>query len=621
MAAQPSSSLLTDQSRYELVVQQSRDIILIMRHEDGRILEANPAATSAYGYTRDELLDLTIHDLRAPETRALIASQMAEADVRGVLLESVHQRRDGSTFPVEVSSRGVTVDGTHTLISVVRDITERKRAEEALRESDERLQAAFAASPDAINITRLRGGGVYVAVNRSFEQLTLWPREQALGKTVVDLNVWVDWEERERLMALLLSTGRVEHAEAAIRRRDGTVFTASISAQLFEANGERFLLAITRDISDLKRAELALREADRRKDEFLGMLSHELRNPLAPIRHSLYLLDHAEPDSQQARRAKEIANRQLTHLTRLVDDLLDVTRIAHGKIELRREKIDLREVVWRAADDYRLLMTERGIAFHTSLPTAEVWVDADTTRITQVVGNLLHNAAKFSRRGEDVVLSLRTMDDHAELSVRDTGAGIDPALLPKMFDAFTQGAPTLARTEGGLGLGLALAKGIAELHGGSVEASSAGRGKGAEFVVRVPLAAVAGAEHSQAPDVQRRHESRRVLVVDDNPDAAESLADLLRMLGHSVEVAHDGPMAIERTRANPPDVVLCDIGLPGMSGYEVAKALRASGANGMRLIALSGYAQPEDVKRAIEAGFDAHIAKPCDVEQIGRLLP
>jgi PAS domain S-box-containing protein len=605
--------------RHELVVQQSRDVILFMRHEDGRIVEANPAATVAYGYTRDELLNLTIHDLREPETRALVGSQMTEADARGALFESVHRRKDGSTFPVEVSSRGVTVDGTHMLISVVRDITERKRAEEALRESEERLRAAFAASPDAINVNRLRDGA-YVAVNRRFEQLSLWPREEAMGKTVVDLNVWVDWGERERQMARLLSTGRVENAETAFRRKDGTVFTASISAQMFEVNGERFLLAITRDISDLKRAEHTLREADRRKDEFLGMLSHELRNPLAPIRNSLYLLDHAEPDSQQARRAKEIANRQIAHMTRLVDDLLDVTRVAHGKIELRREKIDLREVVWRAADDYRLLVTERGVTFHMSLPNAKVWVDADATRITQVVGNLLHNAAKFSRRGEDVVLSLRTMDQHAEISVRDTGAGIEPALLPKIFDAFTQGTRTLARTEGGLGLGLALAKGIAELHGGSVEARSAGKGKGSEFIVRLPLGAVADTEPRQAPEVQRRHESRRVLVVDDNPDAAESLADLLRMLGHSVEVAYDGPMAIERARANPPDVVLCDIGLPGMSGYDVAQALRATAAERMRLIALSGYAQPEDVKHAIEAGFDVHVAKPCDPEEIERLL-
>ena len=622
MAAQPatSSPVLTDLlRRHELVVQQSRDIILFMRHEDGCILEANPAATLAYGYTREELLNLTIHNLRAPETRTLIASQMAEADVRGVLFESVHQRRDGSTFPVEVSCRGVTVDGTHTLISVVRDITKRKRAEEALRESDERLQAAFAASPDPININRLRDGA-YVTVNRRFEQLSLWPREEVLGKSAVDLNIWVDWEERERVMALLRSTGRVENAEVAFRRRDGTVITASMSAQMFEANGERFLLAITRDISDLKRAELALREADRRKDEFLGMLSHELRNPLAPIRNSTYILRHAEPGSEQARHAQSVIERQTQHLTRLVDDLLDVTRIARGKIELRRERVDLRDVVRRASEDFRSTMEDRGVTFRTVLSDAKLWADADATRITQLVGNLLHNAAKFTRREDEVILSLFVDGQDAVVRVCDTGAGIDPKLLPRIFEAFVQGERTLARTEGGLGLGLAFVKGIAELHDGTAHADSAGKGKGSEFTVRLPLLTVLDSRARFEPRADRRNGDRRVLVVDDNADAAESLADVLRMLGHAVEVAYDGPTAIERVRANPPDVVLCDIGLPGMSGYEIAKALRRIGSRDIQLFAVSGYAQPEDVQRAIEAGFDGHIAKPCDPETIERLL-
>jgi PAS domain S-box-containing protein len=580
MAAQPaiSSPALTDLlRRYELVVQQTRDIILFMRHEDGRILEANPAATLAYGYTREELLVLTIHDLRAPETHALIASQMAQADVRGVLFESVHQRRDGSTFPVEVSCRGVTVDGMHALISVVRDITERKRAEAALRESDERLQAAFAASPDAINITRLRDG-TYISVNRSFEQLSLWPREEVLGKTVDEVNLWVDWEERERLMALLLGTGRVENAETAIRRRDGTAFTASISAQLFEANGERFLLAITRDISYLRRAELALREADRRKDEFLGMLSHELRNPLAPIRNSTDVLLRAEPGSEQALRAQAVIRRQTEHLTRLVDDLLDVTRVARGKIELRKSRVDLRQVVSHAAEDYRVMMQDRGIRFDVALPDEQLWADADATRVTQLVGNLLHNAAKFTRRGGEVTLSVAAHAGAAEIRVRDTGFGIDPALLRQIFQPFVQGARTLDRTEGGLGLGLALVKGVTELHGGTVRADSAGKGKGSTFVARLPLLATREPQSHAEPSVARRNGERRVLIVDDNRDAAESLAELVKMLGHAVEVAYDGANAVEKARAYRPDVVLCDLGLPGMNGYDVARAFEPTPA-------------------------------------------
>jgi signal transduction histidine kinase/CheY-like chemotaxis protein len=379
-------------------------------------------------------------------------------------------------------------------------------------------------------------------------------------------------------------------------------------------------VAIVRDITESKRTEEALREADRRKDEFLGMLSHELRNPLAPIRNSIYLLHHVPPGSDHAARAQRIIERQTEHLTRLVDDLLDVTRIARGKIELRRSRVDLREVVCRAADDFRLLLHDRGIEFRVGISDAELWADADATRITQVVCNLLHNASKFTHRGDEVTLSLRQVGDAAEVRVTDTGVGIDPALLPSIFEPFVQGERTLARTEGGLGLGLALVKGIAEMHGGTIHVESAGKGKGAGFVVRLPLVPSGIVDPQQRPGVVRPKGRLRVLVVDDNVDAADSLAEIVTLLGHAVDVAHDGPSAVEKARANPPDAVLCDIGLPGMNGYDVARALRANGRAGMQLIAVSGYAQLEDVKRALDAGFDEHIAKPADPATIDRLL-
>jgi signal transduction histidine kinase/CheY-like chemotaxis protein len=385
--------------------------------------------------------------------------------------------------------------------------------------------------------------------------------------------------------------------------------------------------ALARVIADLaegslrrQRTEQALREAHRRKDEFLGMLSHELRNPLAPIRNSIYLLKLAPPGSDQARRAQGVIERQTDHLTRLVDDLLDVTRVARGKIELRRSRVDLREVVSRAADDFRLLLRDRGIAFVVEVADVNLWADADATRITQLVGNLLHNAAKFTRPGDVVTLSVQPAGPAAaEVRVRDTGVGIDPALLPSVFEPFVQGERTLARSEGGLGLGLALVKGIAEMHGGAVRVESAGKGQGAEFAVTLPVApgGRAGPPSAGAP---RSARGLRVLVVDDNTDAAESLAEIVGLLGHVVEIALDGPSAIEKARAGRPDVVLCDIGLPGMSGYEVARALRAEGDPRLRLIAVSGYAGPEDVSRAAEAGFDAHLAKPADPAEIERLL-
>ncbi len=350
------------------------------------------------------------------------------------------------------------------------------------------------------------------------------------------------------------------------------------------------------------------------------MLSHELRNPLAPIRNSVYVLENADPASEQAARARAVLRRQSEHLTRLVDDLLDVTRIARGKIELRRSRTDLREAVWRAAEDFRLMMDERGVAFRTVLPEEKTWADVDPTRINQVVGNLLHNAAKYTRRGDQVTLSLRTDQGAAEIRVRDTGAGIEASLLQRVFEPFVQGNRTLSRTEGGLGLGLALVKGIVELHGGEVRAGSEGVGKGTEFVVRFPLHQGA----AQAPHVHVAAGpgggGRRVLVVDDNVDAAESLADLLRLLGHQAEVAHDGPSALSKVQTDAPEVVFCDIGLPGMDGYQVARALRARVGDELQLVALTGYAQAEDVSRALEAGFDAHVAKPPDPARIEKLL-
>jgi CheY-like chemotaxis protein len=400
-----------------------------------------------------------------------------------------------------------------------------------------------------------------------------------------------------------------------------------VSSRGVVVDGTQTLVSVVRDITDRKRTEAALREAnerlreaDRRKDEFLGMLSHELRNPLAPIRNATYILHKAPPGGEQARRAQDVIERQTTHLARLVDDLLDVTRVARGKIELRRARVDLRDVVRRAADDFRLVLGERGVGFGVALGEERIWSDADAVRITQAVGNLLHNASKFTMRGGEVALSLRREGDHAVIRVRDTGEGIDAELLPRVFDPFVQGARTLARSEGGLGLGLALVKGIAELHAGTVSARSPGEGQGAEFVIRLPISRSAGLPLDSTPCARPGHGLRSVLVVDDNQDAAESLAEVVKMLGHAVDVAYDGPGALEKVRASRPDVVLCDIGLPGMSGYDVAKALRAVPGDHLRLIAVSGYAQPEDVRRALEAGFDGHVAKPCSAEDIERLL-
>jgi PAS domain S-box-containing protein len=447
-------------------------------------------------------------------------------------------------------------------------------------------------------------------------------QDRVVGKTNEELGMPPDkvafWNAR---FEEVLATGRQQTVDFEF---DSPAFGHQHLSSIFvperDARGEVVsVLAITRDVTDLRKAEQALREADRRKDEFLGMLSHELRNPLAPIRNSIYILDHADPAGEQARRARAVLQRQTEHLTRLVDDLLDVTRVARGKIDLRRERVDLAAVVRRAADDLRSVMDQRGLTLTVNTPGRSVFTEADPTRIAQVMGNLLGNAAKFTPRGGRVTVTLATAGHEAEIRVRDTGVGIERALLPHVFEPFVQSQRPHARGHGGLGLGLALVKGLVELHHGSVSAGSAGPGTGAELVVRLPIespAVPARADGGAAP-AQR---GRRVLIVDDDVDAADTLAQIVELFGHTAEVVHDGAAALARVREDPPDVVLCEIGLPGLSGHDVARTVRAEGPRGLRLVALSGYAQDEDLRRAVEAGFDTHVAKPADPAEIEKLL-
>jgi two-component system CheB/CheR fusion protein len=376
--------------------------------------------------------------------------------------------------------------------------------------------------------------------------------------------------------------------------------------------------ALRRAVEERERAEQALRDADRRKDEFLAVLSHELRNPLAPIRSSLHVLAHPTADAGAAAKAQEIITRQVGHLARLVDDLLDVTRIANGKLQVERRSMDLRDLAQRTAEDHRGLFTAREVALEVALPDEPLWVEGDATRLAQAIGNLLQNSAKFTSSGDSVRLSLDGVDGFAVLRVRDTGVGIDPAMIPRLFQPFSQADTTLNRRLGGLGLGLALVKGLVETHGGTIEVSSGGKGAGAEFVVRLPLAA-APARIEVAPVAAPR--PRRILVIEDNLDAAESLQLALELEGHEVAVAHDGPQGIDRARQLTPEVVLCDIGLPDMDGYAVAKALRLEpGLRDTFLVALTGYALPEDQQRAAEAGFDAHLTKPVTIEGVEEVI-
>jgi PAS domain S-box-containing protein len=496
------------------------------------------------------------------------------------------------------------------------DVTQRRRFEEALRESEARFRALAEAMPQMVWTADARGKVDYL--NSRWRAYTGEAADALLEDAWRAIHPEDLGAVRER-WAASARTGQPFEFEYRLRRFDGAYrWQLARGLPIRDANGAvaRWFGATT-DVDDLKRMHDALADADRRKTEFLGVLSHELRNPLAPIRSSLHVLERAPPGSEAACRARQVARRQTEHLTRLVDDLLDVTRISRGKIELRRAPVDLAEIVRRAGEDHRPLLEEHGATLRIAVGREPVWVHGDATRLAQIVGNLLQNASRFTPGAGEVALSVHRRGDAAEIRVRDTGAGIEPSRIAAMFEPFTQGEQTLARTGGGLGLGLALVKGLAEAHGGSAAASSGGPGTGTEVVVRLPL--VAAAREDDPPPRPSASRGLRVLVVDDNHDAANSLAELVELFGHEAEVAYDGPEALALARARPPDVVLCDIGLPGMSGYDVARLLRSEGAS-PRLVAVSGYAQPDDVRRAAEAGFERHIAKPPTPDDIERLL-
>ncbi len=403
------------------------------------------------------------------------------------------------------------------------------------------------------------------------------------------------------------------------RRRFDEV-TVRVASALADLSGAALGTAelYEREAASRRRAE----EADRRKDEFLAMLAHELRNPLAPLRNALQILALGGGDPGVTGRVRAIMDRQVTHLTRLVDDLLDVSRVTSGKVKLRPERLDLARLARQAAVDHRPAFDAKRVTLGPPLPGVPVWVSGDPTRLAQVVDNLLANALKFTPEGGEVLLAVAAgPGGRAVLSVRDTGAGIEPDVVGRLFVPFHQADRTLDRSAGGLGLGLAIVKGLAELHGGSVLAESAGAGRGATFTVTLPAAAepaaLAGPPPAAAPGARRL----RVLVVEDNRDSADSLRMLIDLLGHEVDVAYTGPDGVRAAGERPPQVVICDIGLPGLDGYGVAAALRRNPATAAsKLIALTGYGQEEDRRRAREAGFDEHLTKPADPTTLTSLL-
>ncbi|QJR10089.1 Sensor histidine kinase RcsC [Usitatibacter rugosus] len=453
-------------------------------------------------------------------------------------------------------------------------------------------------------------GDIPNLIGMDFEEVLhrLWPKADA--------------EEMTRNFRRTLATGEPftvpEYAEKRVD--SGIVEYWQYRVHRIPLPGEEYgVVCYFRDISADVRAREALREADRRKDEFIATLSHELRNPLAPLRNSLHLLGMARDSNPAAQRVHEVMERQVNHLVRLVDDLLEMSRISRGTLELRREPVDLASIVRNAVETADPLMQAGGHRLDLKLPEAPVMLDADPVRLGQVLGNVLNNAAKYTEPGGKIDVEARVDDGVVQVSVRDNGAGIAPEERERIFDMFTRG--TGRQSVGGLGIGLALARQLMKLHGGTIEASSEGLGRGSEFRVRLPVLDHALAAESSAPNLAQGLEGKRVLVVDDNRDAGDSLAMILRMLGCDVRVAGEGPEALEVLKSFAAEVVLLDIGMPGMDGYQVAREIhRNAGGSRPVIIALTGWGQEQDRLKAREAGFDHHLVKPAEIGPLQELL-
>jgi PAS domain S-box-containing protein len=609
--------------RYRLLFQHAQDIVLFIR-ADGGIAEANDAAVAAYGYDRATLLGMTVFHLRAAATVGATVSQMLQADRDGITFETLHRRRDGTTFPVEVSSRGAEVAGERLLLSIIRDVTERKRGEEALRRSEEQLRAAFSAA-------RMVGWAYDPAAERTTrsdnvaEVFGFVPGDTAEDgwRTMLP----EDRERHEAIVAAALTLRAGYTSEFRVRRPDtGEVRWLEDHGQgEWDADDRLVRVAgIIIDVTGRKRAEEALKEADRRKDEFLAMLAHELRNPLAPILNAVEVLRLLDPNDGMLRQQRDTIERQVEQMRRLLDDLLDVSRITRGKVQLRHEVTDLAAVLAGAIETSRPLLEAKQHVLSVTLPPRPVLLEADPTRLAQVFTNLLNNAAKYTDAGGHVWLTLEQHGTEATVRVRDSGIGMTGEMLAHAFELFAQADRSLDRSQGGLGIGLTLARQLVEMHGGTIAAASDGPGRGCEFVVRLP-AQPATLDVAEAvprePAARAPRRPRRVLIVDDNQDAAESLALLLQLRGHDVRTALDGPGGLEAADAFGPEVVLLDIGLPGMDGYEVARQLRQRPAGrATMLVAVTGYGGDEDRRRSREAGFDHHLVKPTDPETVVDLL-
>jgi len=591
---------------------------------DGTILRVNQTELALLGYTASEYVGRSVLDFHVDR------AGMADVLNRLAAGEAIRDReaslrcKDGSIKHVLI-----TVDALHEngqflqMRSFTHDVTGMVEAQAA----QARLAAIVESSDDAI-ISKTLDGRV-LTWNGAAERLFGYTAEEVVGRSVMLLIPPDRKEEEARVFERLRRGERIDHFETVRVTKGGRGIDVSLSLSPVRDTRGRVTGAasVARDITRQKRDEMLLREADRRKDEFLAVLAHELRNPLAPIRNSLHILKLADRREGSTEEIVAMMDRQVDHMVRLVDDLMEVSRITRGKILLQRERIDVGAVIRGAIEASRPLIEAAGHHLTLTLPPEPLLVEGDAFRLSQVVANLLNNAAKYTEPGGRIWLSAEAQEGEsgswAAISVRDNGIGIPVSMLSRVFELFTQIDRHSDLAQGGLGIGLALVKSLVEMHGGTVEARSEGPSRGSEFTIRLPLVRAARPAEvtSTLPHPVAVLESRRILVVDDNRDAAESLGSLLELLGADVRVAYDGSEALRVAAAQKPNVVLLDIGMPGMDGYEVARRLRRQRElRNIMLIALTGWGQDEDRGRSREAGFDYHLTKPADMSVLQSLL-
>jgi PAS domain S-box-containing protein len=671
-----------DSARLAAIVAGAEDAI-VSKTLEGIITSWNPAAESMFGFTAREAIGRPIAMIIPPERmheEREILARLRRGE-RTEHFETIRLHKSGRTLPVSVTVSPVR-DSTGRVIGaskIARDRTGQQRAHEALRATVRGLEALYRladrvgravdraqvheAALDAITAAMgverasillfdtegvmrfVAWRGLSDTYRRATDGHSPWRPDSAEHAPITVFDVFQD-EALAPLRGPILAEGirallfvPIETQGRLIGKfmvyADAPRTFSSEECRLAETIGRHVAFGLVRVDAEraataaLARERAARAEADaaraqaesanREKDEFLAMLAHELRNPLGPIVHAAEILGQHPPLEEAPRRAVAMIDRQARHMARLLDDLMDVARITRGRVGLRSETLDLRDPIAQAVETQRPAFEAKRQHLSLALPDGPVAVLGDPARLQQVVGNLLHNARKYTPTGGSIRVTLQRSASTAEVQVEDDGIGIAREHLPSIFDLFVQANPTLARTEGGLGIGLTLARGVVDLHGGQVSVASEGLGRGARFTVTLPVA-TADLRPPVPPAAVATPPTRRILVVEDNADGREALATLLRLAGHEVEEAATGREALDAAERHPPDVVLLDIGLPDLDGYQVATALRASLGDRVRLIALTGYGQPGDRERVRGAGFDAHLLKPVGLEAISRTV-